>query len=82
MKGTDMNALTTIDPAEHAKLAAALGATQDAGDRLPRLKIQTKPPVNSAGKKVHEKVGHFVITDAEEPVYAASVNIRILSQMF
>lgn len=77
-----MNDLVTVDPAEQQKLAAMLGATQDSGDHLARLKIQTKPVVKADGKKNYDVVGQFTITGEDDPVFAKTVRIRVLSQMF
>lgn len=75
-----MNELVLTNPAEQAKLAAILGASQDAGnDRMPVLKVNTKRR-DAEGKKIPE--GHFVITGTDEAVYADKVSIRVLSQMF
>ena len=75
-----MNDLVLTNPAEQAKLAAILGASQDAGaDRMPVLKVNTKRR-DAEGKKIPE--GHFVVTGTDEAVYADKVSIRVLSQMF
>lgn len=75
-----MNDLVLTNPAEQAKLAAILGASQDSGnDRMPVLKVNTKRR-DADGKKVPE--GHFVVTGTDEAVYADKVSIRVLSQMF
>ena len=76
-----MNEIATIDAAEQRKLNALLGATTDSGqsDRLPILKVNTKRK-NADGKKIPE--GQFVVTGADEEVYAEEVWIRPLSQTF
>jgi hypothetical protein len=75
-----MNDLVLTNPAEQAKLAAILGASQDVGnDRMPILKVNTKRR-DADGNKIPE--GHFVVAGTDEAVYAASVNVRVLSQMF
>lgn len=77
-----MNELVLADQAEQARLAAILGASKDTsstGDRMPLLKVNTKRR-DADGNKIPE--GAFVVTGVDEPVYAESVNVRVLSQMF
>lgn len=76
--------VAVIDKAEELKLASILGAveerTSQAGDRLPVLKINSKRK-DDQGRKLEQ--GTFTLTGTtEEQIYASTVTIRVLSQLF
>lgn len=77
-----MSSLAVIDHAEQRELAALLG-TNDApasgGDRLPILTINSRRK-DPQGRKIEE--GKFFLKSEDEAVYADSVKIRVLSQLF
>lgn len=80
------NQVAVIDKAEEQKLAALLGAVEErsasnnTGDRLPILKINSKRK-DDQGRKLEQ--GLFMLQGGtDETVYAEKVTIRVLSQLF
>jgi hypothetical protein len=76
--------VAVIDKAEELKLAALLGTNDkpQAGgnnDRLPELKVNSMRK-DAQGRRIEE--GMFYLKGMDEPVYAETVRIRVLSQLF
>lgn len=80
-----MSELMVISSAEERQLALSLGAAPDAdsqnggGIRIPLLKINLDDEDDN-GKELPK--GQFFLTGQETPVYAKSVKIRPLAEMF
>jgi hypothetical protein len=80
-----MGDLATVDQAQANQLAAILGASQEqssggaSSNRLPMLKISSDE--DAQGREI--KPGQFYVQGTgEEPIYAKTVKIRPLSQLF
>lgn len=76
--------IVSVSKEDESKIAMILGAKEvpssgGANDRLPVLKTNTKRK-DPQGRKIEE--GLFFLSGIDEPIYAESVTIRVLSQMF
>ena len=76
-----MGNIAVIEKAEEQKLAALLGANDkpQSADRLPQLKVNTMRK-DAQGRKIEQ--GLFYLNGMDEHIYAESVRIRPLSQLF
>jgi hypothetical protein len=76
-----MGNITIIEKAEEQKLAALLGANNkpQSSDRLPQLKVNTMRK-DTQGRKIEQ--GLFYLNGMDEHIYAQTVRIRPLSQLF
>jgi hypothetical protein len=72
--------LSAVDQTEVAMLLGALqGSTTEDTIKVPFLKVQYEPE-DKQGRDV--KRGTFLLSDSEDPIYAATAKIRILAQHF
>jgi hypothetical protein len=76
-----MGNIAVIEKAEEQKLAALLGANDkpQSADRLPQLKVNTMRK-DAQGRKIEQ--GLFYLNGMDEHIYAETVRIRPLSQLF
>ena len=76
-----MGNIAVIEKAEEQKLAALLGANDkpQSVDRLPQLKVNTMRK-DAQGRKIEQ--GLFYLNGMDEHIYAQTVRIRPLSQLF
>ena len=76
-----MGNIAVIEKAEEQKLAALLGANDkpQSADRLPQLKVNTMRK-DAQGRKIEQ--GLFYLNGMDEHIYAESVRIRPISQLF
>ena len=76
-----MGNIAVIEKAEEQKLAALLGANDkpQSADRLPQLKVNTMRK-DAQGRKIEQ--GLFYLNGMDEHIYAQTVRIRPLSQLF
>jgi hypothetical protein len=79
-----MGELQKIDSAKLAELNAILGLNdkpQQSGNRLPELKFSTQRK-DAEGNDIRQFEGKLYLKNYEQAVYADSVKIRVLSQLF
>ena len=76
-----MGNIAVIEKAEEQKLAALLGANDkpQSADRLPQLKVNTMRK-DAQGRKIEQ--GLFYLNGMDEHIYAETVRVRPLSQLF
>ena len=76
-----MGNIAVIEKSEEKKLAALLGANDkpQSVDRLPQLKVNTMRK-DAQGRKIEQ--GLFYLNGMDEHIYAETVRIRPLSQLF